>query len=216
MKIASTNIASPVQLSWNGKQHLSGIYKKAQSEGIFLQPEGVAGDTIGNPRVHGDRQKAVYLFSTDTYGYWKKQYPGLDWSYGMFGENLSIEGLDEKGLIMGSEYRLGKAHIRITTPREPCFKLGIRFGDQEIIDRFVAYGRPGSYAEVLQGGPVQAGDTLRLESQPENGVSIADFFSLWYGKEKDQDLLLRTLKLDWLSASKRKKLMGWVQTKKEA
>lgn len=216
MKVISTNKAHPAEVQWNGIRHRTGIYKKMDAEGIFLSPQGVVGDTIGNPKVHGDRQKAVYLFSTDTYGYWKAEYPDLDWSYGMFGENLSMEGLDERELIMGSEYRLGEARIRITTPREPCFKLGIRFGDQEIIDRFIAFCRPGSYAEVLQGGKVKAGDSLQLESLPDHGLSIADFFRLWYAKEKEQGLLLKALELPWLSASKKKKLAGWMHKKKEA
>ncbi|MDG1573191.1 MOSC domain-containing protein [Robiginitalea sp. M366] len=209
MKILSTNIATPVTLSWKGREELTGIYKKPQPDGVFLTPEGVRGDTIGNPRVHGDRHKACYLFDTDDYPYWQEWYPALEWGYGMFGENLSLSGLREERLQIGAVYSVGEARIRITIPREPCFKLGLRFGDQGIIDRFIAHGKPGSYAEVLQPGKVTPGDTLVLESEPQSSLSILEFYRLLYAREKDPTLLQRALALPDLPASKQEKFRKW-------
>jgi len=120
MKIISTNRATPVTIAWKGGEQTTGIFKRPRAEGIFLKPEGVQGDTVGNPEVHGGRYKACYLFAAETYAHWQGQYPGLAWEYGMFGENLSVTGLDEGRLTIGSVFRLGDARIRITTPREPC------------------------------------------------------------------------------------------------
>ncbi|WP_088342171.1 MOSC domain-containing protein [Robiginitalea sediminis] len=211
MQVLSTNTAKPVTIRWKDKPQTTGIYKIPQPEGIYLTPEGVKGDTIGNPKVHGDRLKACYLFSTGEYPHWKERYPHLDWGFGIFGENLSVEGLDETTLLIGSEYQVGEAHIRITSPREPCFKLGIRFGDQGIIDRFVGHGKPGAYAEVLSPGHVRPGDTLSLVRFPENSMSIAAFFRMLYSPVKDRDLLEKALELPVLSTDSSKKIRRWLK-----
>ncbi|MEJ2585557.1 MAG: MOSC domain-containing protein [Robiginitalea sp.] len=210
MRITSTNSAQPVRIQWKGRTQITGIYKKPTSEGIFLTSEGVRGDTIGNPKVHGDAQKAAYLFSLDQYAYWQNQYPSLDWGYGMFGENLTVEKMDETTLIMGSTYQLGEAVVRITTPREPCFKLGIRFGDQGIIQKFVTRGYPGAYVSVANPGWIRPGDDLELLETPDTSLSIADFYRMWYASSKDPELLEKALSLPWLAEGKRKQLLQWV------
>ncbi len=210
MKIISTNIGHPVTISWQGLERITGIYKTPVPEGIYLSPEGVKGDTIGNPKVHGDALKAAYLFSEEQYPYWKSQYPSLNWDFGMFGENLTISGLDETQLLMGSIYKLGEATVRITTPREPCFKLGIRFADQGIIDAFVKHGLPGTYVQVLEPGFVRTGDLMELVELSERSVSISAFYAMWYAPEKDRELIQEVLNLPWISEQKQKQLQRWV------
>jgi MOSC domain-containing protein YiiM len=209
MKITSTNRAQPTRIQWNGRSQVTGIYKKPIPEGIYLTSEGVRGDTIGNPKVHGDAQKAAYLFSLDEYAFWKSQYPTLDWGYGMFGENLTVEQLDERSLLMGSTYQVGETRVRITTPREPCFKLGIRFGDQGIVQEFIRRGCPGSYVSVLQPGWIRPGDKLELLESPEDGLSIAEFYRMWYAPSKDPEVLEKALSLPWLSRDKQRQLLRW-------
>lgn len=210
MKIISTNLSNPVTIHWNGRELVTGIFKKPQPKGIFLSAEGVRGDTIGNPSVHGDICKAGYLFPLEQYPYWKERYPDLEWDYGMFGENITVEGLDETTLWMGSCYRIGEALVRITTPREPCFKLGIRFGDQGIIDKFIRQGHPGTYVEVLEEGWVNPGDSMVLQVAPGPGISIRQFYNLLYARSKDKDLINKALSLSWLPDEKKEKLSRWL------
>jgi len=210
MRIISTNRAQPTRIQWKGKSQITGIYKKPVPEGIHLTPEGVQGDTIGNPKVHGDAQKAAYLFSLDEYAFWQNQYPTLDWGHGMFGENLTVEHLDETALIMGSTYQIGETLVRVTTPREPCFKLGLRFGDQGVIEKFVARGCPGSYVSVLESGWIRPGDTLQLLETPKDSLSIAEFYRMWYAPSKDPEVLQKALSLPWLAREKKKQLLRWV------
>ena len=212
MKILSTNRATPVAIAWKGSEQTTGIYKRPQAGGIFLNPEGVQGDTVGNPEVHGGRYKACYLFAADAYPYWQQRYPGLAWEYGMFGENLSVAGLDEARLTIGSVFRVGDARIRITTPREPCFKLGIRFKDQGIIEEFIAHGRPGAYAEVLGAGWVRPGDTLEPEAPVAKAMSVADYFGLLYAEQKDARLLAEALQWPYLSDKTRAMLNRWLRS----
>ena len=210
MRLISTNSAQPTRIQWKGKSQITGIYKKPVPEGIYLTRDGVQGDTIGNPKVHGDAQKAAYLFSLDEYAFWQNQYPALDWGHGMFGENLTVEHLDETVLIMGSTYQIGEAQVRITTPREPCFKLGIRFGDQGIIEKYVARGRPGSYVSVLEPGWIRPGDTLELLDTPQDSLSIAAFYRMWYAPSKDPEVLEKARSLPWLPQEKKEQLLRWV------
>jgi MOSC domain-containing protein YiiM len=211
MKVISTNISRPTTIQWNGTDRITGIYKKPQAGGIYLSADGVRDDTIGNPKVHGGTQKAAYLYPKDQYPFWKAQYPHLKWEYGMFGENLTVEGMDEGFLRMGDLFQIGEARVRITTPREPCFKLGIRFSDQGIIQKFVDHGYPGSYVAVLEPGWVRPGDNMVLIEAASDQISIAEFFKLWYAAQKDPKLIAMAVQNPWLAENKRRRLKQWLE-----
>jgi MOSC domain-containing protein YiiM len=210
VKIISTNTSQPRTIRWKDTDRITGIFKTPNPEGIYLHPEGVKGDTIGNPKVHGGPVKAAYLFSEDWYPYWKEAYPTLDWHFGMFGENLTVKGMNEDDLLMGSLYQAGEAVIRITTPREPCFALGIRFEDQGVVDAFVRHGHPGTYVSVLEPGMVRAGDRVDLLDTPKEKLSISQFYRLWYAAEKDPGLLQIALDHSCVPEEKKKQLEKWL------
>ena len=209
MKVISTNIGRPTPIVWNGKQTTTGIFKSPVDEPLLLETESVAKDTIADRKVHGGVFKACYLFSADHYPYWKEKYPHLEWDWGMFGENLTIQGLDESQLRIGSIYRLGTALVQISQPREPCYKLGIRFGDQGILKQFIDHGRPGTYIRVLEPGTVSKGDSMELVTASESPLTIAQFYELLFAKEKDQHVLQQALHNEALPLGKREKLQKW-------
>jgi len=134
MDIISTNIGSPVLVEWNGQQIETGIYKYSTHSPIFLGEEDVFEDHVINRKYHGGPDKACYLYSANHYPFWKDKFPKLDWQWGMFGENLTVEGLDESKVKIGDVYRIGTAVVQVSQPRQPCFKLGIRFEDQIAVD----------------------------------------------------------------------------------
>ncbi len=206
MKIIATNIGKPTTIFWNGKEEKTGIYKYPTSEPITLEKEVVANDTIANRKVHGGPDKACYLYSANHYPYWKDQYPNLSWDWGMFGENLSIEEMDDAQIRIGDVFQLGTALVQVSQPREPCYKLGVRFGDQEILRQFIEYGNPGTYVRVLEEGKVAAGDTLKLVEASKNPLTITQFFNLLFTREKDQELLQLAINNEALPQRKRDKL----------
>lgn len=210
MKITSTNIAKPTTIIWNGKEVTTGIYKTPTNQPIFLGKEDVKGDEVSDRNVHGGEFKACYLFSEDYYPYWKNLYPHLDWNYGMFGENLTVSGLDETTLAIGSIYKVGNALVQITQPREPCFKFAYKFGSQEVLKQFIDHGRPGTYVRVLTEGVVKTGDTFELIEQAPNSVTIYEFFKLLFAKEKDKKLIERVLQNEALPLKKRLKLQAYL------
>lgn len=206
MKIISTNIGRPTPITWNGQETTTGIFKYPVNQPITLGTESVSDDTISDRKVHGGIYKACYLFSSNNYDYWRKKYPGLDWDWGMFGENLTVEGLDEAKLRIGSIYKLGTALVQITQPREPCFKLGIRFGDQNILKEFIDHGFPGTYVKVLKVGHVQTGDILELVEESENTLTTQQFYQLLFSRTKDKAILEMAIKNEALPPHKRERL----------
>ncbi|WP_222983635.1 MOSC domain-containing protein [Flagellimonas meishanensis] len=206
MKVISANLAKPTKIMWNGEEQYTGIYKYPVDTAIHLKLEAVAHDTIADRRVHGGIFKACYLFASEHYPYWKEKYPNLDWNWGMFGENLTITGLDESQIRIGNIYKLGDALVQITQPREPCYKLGIRFGDQKILREFIDHGFPGTYVKVLKEGEVSAGDSMELVEESENPLTIQRFYRLLFDKKKDPEVLKLAIKNESIPVGKREKL----------
>lgn len=186
MKIISTNIANPTTFIWEGKEVTTGIYKKPTDVPIFLDKEDVRGDIVADRRVHGGEYKACYLFSFNQYDYWRDLYPNLDWTYGMLGENLTVEGLDEKSIYVGDIFKVGEATVQVTIPREPCFKFAYKFNSNDVIQQFIDRGYPGTYVRVLEKGSVKAGDTFELLEASKEQISMFDFFKLLFAEDKNK------------------------------
>ena len=208
MKIISVNIGEPATIQWRGKNVKTGIYKYPVNEPIFLETEDVKNDHVIDRRYHGGTEKACYSYSADHYSYWKKLYPNVDFHYGIFGENLTIQGLNEADIFIGDVFQIGEAKVQVTQPRQPCFKLGVRFGTQKIIRQFIDSGYPGVYFRVLKHGQVKAGDEMDLiEKQTRNTVSIQKVFELLYTDEFQKEPVLNAINNRFLAESCRKDLM---------
>ena len=211
MKIIATNIAKPTTITWNQKEVITGIYKTPTNTPIFLGKTDVENDEVTDRKYHGGEFKACYIFSEKHYAYWKARYPNLDWNWGMFGENLTVSNFDESEIYVGSIYKIGEALVQITQPREPCFKLGVKFDNQNILKAFIDHGFPGSYIRVLEEGFVKAGDPMIIQEEAQNSLSIKDMFSLIYAKDKDQNLLKLAIKNEALPEKKRIKLATYLK-----
>ncbi len=189
MRVISTNIAQPRTIIWNKKEVTTGIYKEPTNTGLYLQESKVQGDEISDRIHHGGVFKACYIFSIEQYPYWQHHYPSLNWNYGMFGENLTLAEFDEREVYHGDIYKVGEALVEITQYREPCYKLGYKFGSQKILKQFISHGFAGSYLRVLKEGRVENGDTFQLIERPQKSLSVHSLFKLAYEKEKDSELL---------------------------
>ncbi len=210
MQVLSTNIGNLTKINWNGKELSTGIFKYPTSSPLVLEIEKVANDSIADRKVHGGIYKACYLFSAEHYPYWKNRYPDLDWNWGMFGENLSVSGMDESEIRIGDIYKIGSALVQISQPREPCFKLGIRFGTQQILKEFIDYGFPGTYVKILEEGQVSSGDKLILIEPSDNLLTVQQFFKLLYTKEKDEKILRLAIENLALPEYKRERLKKYL------
>ena len=203
MKVISTNIAEVKTVFWRGNSVRTGIYKYPTKAPIHLGKEDVTNDAVVDRRYHGGPFKACYLFGSDYYSDWKKNYPDLEWNWGMFGENLTVEGLTEDELEVGAIYALGEARIQISEPRQPCYKFGIRMGTQQALSDFLAYGHPGTYVKVLREGKVSINDSFQLEKRGSNQFTIADYNILVNQRKKEKRLIRLALENDALSTKNR-------------
>jgi len=176
MKVISLNIGEKRKIQWRKKLIETGIYKFPVEAPIFLDTEDVKNDNVIDRKYHGGIEQAVYAYSENHYEYWKKLYPDLEWNYGMFGENLTITNLDETNIHVGSVYQLGEATIEVTKPREPCYKLGVRFNNKKVIKQFWNSTKSGIYFKVLKTGSVTKNDELILLENAIDNPTIAQVY----------------------------------------
>ena len=155
MKIVSTNIGKERTIEFRGNSITTGIYKEPVEDGITLDTFAVKGDHINNKKVHGGIDKACYAYGENHYAYWKNLYPGLDWTYGMFGENLTVSQIDEAEIKIGDIYKVGEAIVQVSQPRQPCNKFAAKFQANEVIKQFIDFDHPGVYFRVIQRGKGQ-------------------------------------------------------------
>ena len=187
MKVISVNRGEARLVKWRGKNVRTGIFKYPVDGAIFLGTEDVVDDAVVDRKYHGGVDMAVYAYSADHYPFWKQRFPNSDWSLGMFGENLTIEGLDESKMHIGSLYQLGEAQVQVCQPRQPCFKLGIRFGTQKVLKPFINSPYSGIYFRVTQPGSVKVGDEMKLLTDEPKSPTVAEVFSFMYHRtEKDK------------------------------
>ncbi len=206
MKISSVNIGNPQTIIWRGKEVQTGIYKQPVNHSIYLGSEDVKNDHVIDRRYHGGLDKACYLFSENHYHFWKDRYSNLEWNWGMFGENLTINDLDETKLMIGDVFKVGEAIIQITQPRQPCFKLGVKFGTQKMIKEFVESGHSGAYVRVIKSGNVQKEDELILMEKAEESIAISDIFNLLYADKSFIEDAKAALKIESLADACKKDL----------
>lgn len=176
MKVVATNIGERKTIQWKNKTVETGIFKKPTSTPIFLGEEDVANDAVVDRKHHGGVDQAVYGYSVKHYDYFKALHPDLDWEHGMFGENLTFTDLNEEKITVGSTYELGECIVEVTKPRQPCYKLGIRFGTQKIVKQFWNSSKSGIYFKILKTGNVKSGDELIPINIKEDTQTIAKLF----------------------------------------
>ena len=206
MKIVSVNIGEPQTIKWRGKEVKTGIYKYPVNEPIYLETEYVKNDHVIDRKHHGGQNKACYSYSADHHNYWQKLYPELDFHYGIFGENLTIEGLNEAEIFIGDVFQIGESQVQVTQPRQPCFKLGVRFGTQKMVRQFINSGFSGVYFRILKKGKVKTGDEItRIEKQ--NSLSVKKVFELLYTSKFEKHAVQEALADSNLAESCRKDLL---------
>ncbi len=164
----SVNVSRPLTIVDQGRVIRTGIFKEPVAGRVRLGRLNLEGDAQADLRVHGGPDKAVYAYPVEHYEYWKQVLERSVLSLGQFGENLTVEGLQEDRVRLGDVFRVGTAVVQVTQPRSPCNKLGIRMGSKDFPRLFQASNRSGFYLRVLEEGEVGAGDDIvRLHTDPE-------------------------------------------------
>jgi len=176
MKVISLNVGRERRIEWHGDDVATSIFKAAVGTPLRVHTLGISGDEQSDLRVHGGANKAVYVYPSEHYAYWREQLPETLFAWGAFGENLTTEGLTEDQVYVGDRLTIGSAAFVVTQPRMPCYKLGIRFDRLDMPKRFFGSGFSGFYLAVLKEGTLQAGDAIALTPGERAGGSIAELF----------------------------------------
>jgi MOSC domain-containing protein YiiM len=172
-RLLSVNVGRPQQVSVRkGRPVMSAIGKAPVSGRVRVHGVNLDGDDQADRRVHGGPDKAVYAYAREDELWWAARL-NRDIPPGMFGENLTVEGLDVSGAVIGERWKIGDVELEVCQPRFPCFKLGLRFGDPQMVKLFAQAGRPGAYLRILAEGEIGAGDEVDITDRPSHQITVA-------------------------------------------
>ncbi|MEU9923976.1 MOSC and FAD-binding oxidoreductase domain-containing protein [Streptomyces griseoluteus] len=206
--LLSVNVGMPKDVSWQGRTVRTGAWKAPAQGPRMVRRLNVEGDGQGDLAGHGGEIRAVLVYQLQSYQYWQTQLGRDDLTFGMFGENFTVDGLPDDDVCIGDRYRIGEAEFEVTQPRVTCYRVGMRLGEPAMASLLVAHHRPGFYLRVLAEGRVQAGDEITLTRRGPEELSVADTDALLYLPDRDPAKLRKALNIPALSP-------GWQQSFRE-
>ena len=192
-RLISLNVGLPRMVMSNGDSVSTGIFKEPVAGRVMLRTLNLDGDRQADLSVHGGLSKAVYVYPSEHYDYWKRELPQMELPWGMFGENFTTAGLFESEVNIGDKFRVGSAVVAVTEPRMPCYKLALKFGRPDIIKRFLASERTGFYFAVLQEGEVGEGDLIHQLEESERSLKVNHVTQLYTREKSNVELLRRAI-----------------------
>lgn len=214
MKIVSVNAAQSVKVEWQGKELKTSIFKKPLSGPQLINHLGLVKDTQSDPKHHGGLKRAVYAYDSSAYGYWHSKIAPKLIRYGLFGENLTTEGLKDDTICVGNIYQIGKVILQAIEPRIPCYKLNIALDRNDAMELFYKKAIYGTYFSVIETGPVEAGMKIQLLEKSTCEISISTIAQQFSCPTKDIDLCKKISQLDTLSEGTRKTFFEFIERKK--
>jgi MOSC domain-containing protein YiiM len=179
MKLLAVCLGRPEKLP--GKSYKTGINKAGVNAAVMIDRLGLVGDAVCNDKHHGGEDQAILLEGSLTLDWWAEQL-GRQLPHGSFGENLVVEGLDNRDIAAGDRFHLGDVVLEASCARIPCNTFAAKMGDPTFVKTYARGGRPGIYCRVLQGGLVTPGQPVRIERHEGERVTIAEMLKT-YGKK---------------------------------
>lgn len=198
MKLISLNVGEPQTFLYNGKEISTSIFKYPVADARKVSALNIEGDAQADLTVHGGALKAVYSYDRSYYQHWKSILQRNDWTYGLFGENLTTEGLADDCVFIGNVYRIGSVYLKAIQPRFPCFKLNIRFGITDMLQQFMQQAKHGTYFSVVQQGSLQASDTIDLIETSKHTITIQQLVQAYNNKGADRNVAEQILEIECL------------------
>jgi MOSC domain-containing protein YiiM len=180
MKIVSVNVSGIREVMHKGKVVSTGIFKQPTSQAVQIETRGLVGDDQADKRHHGAPNQAVYAFSAQEYAYWNQTLGRTDFVFGLFGENLTVDGFDDSQVCLGDTFKVGQATLQATFPRQPCSTLAMAVKDPTFPKQFLARMRVGSYFQVLEPGSVKVGDSFEALQRHPAAISVVEAVKLMH------------------------------------
>jgi ferredoxin-NADP reductase/MOSC domain-containing protein YiiM/ferredoxin len=197
--VVSVNVGLPQDVAWRGRTVRTGIWKKPVTGRIFAGRLNLAGDGQGDLGGHGGEQRAMMVYQLGSYRYWTNYLGRSDLVPGIFGENLTVEGLADAEVCIGDRFRIGSVVVEVSQPRDTCYRVGIRLNHPEMPALLVAHHRPGFYFRVIQEGELGVGDRIEKLSDGPESMTVAAIDALLYSAEHPLEALRRAARIPALS-----------------
>ncbi|MGH7661666.1 MAG: MOSC domain-containing protein [Vulcanimicrobiaceae bacterium] len=195
--VLSVNISAGQTVQYRGNWLTTGIFKTPVEGPVMLADTRLRGDVQADLKVHGGFERAAYAYAEEDYLWWQGRL-GKTLPFGKFGENFTLRGIDISGALIGERWQIGRAVVQVTSPRIPCFKLGITMQDPKFVKRFAEALRPGAYLRIIQEGEVAAGDPVDLVWKPDHEVTVKEMTRIYmYERDKLGEILVPELPQDW-------------------
>ena len=184
-------------MSWDGEIIKTGIFKEPVNNLLEVKGVNIAGDDQADRKIHGGINKSIFAYPVEHNENWRNEYPAKEMPFGMFGENLTTEGIFEDKVNVGDTFKVGTTELIAVQPRMPCYKLGIRFNDQEIQKKFLQTSFSGIYFKIAIEGSIKSGDSISLLEKDPNNITILDIYSI-LRKMVGKSAIINALKLKHL------------------
>jgi MOSC domain-containing protein YiiM len=194
-RILSINVVHALIVDPVGSVGRTAIDKRPVDGPVDVLAQGVVGDTCLDRKHHGGRDQAVYAYAREDQAGWEPEL-GREVAAGEFGENLTTEGLDVTGAVIGERWEVASDDptapvlLEVTAPRIPCTTFQAFIGEPHWVKRFTDRGAPGAYLRVLGEGRISSGAQVTVVHRPSHGVTIGDVFVLRLADPKRLERLL--------------------------
>lgn len=169
-RVRTVNVGRPRRVAVARGEVETAIWKAPVGGRVAVRGVNLAGDDQADRTVHGGPDKAVYAYAVEDSRAWEAEL-GRDLGDAPFGENLTTEGVDVSGAVIGERWVVGTTELEVCQPRMPCFKLALRLGEPGMVKRFAQASRPGAYLRIVREGELGAGDTVDVVHRPAHGVT---------------------------------------------
>jgi MOSC domain-containing protein YiiM len=172
-RLISVNVGLPKEVDTGRRVVETAIWKHPVEGRVAVRHDNLEGDRQADLTVHGGPDKAVYAYAIEETRMWEEEL-GRGLGAGAFGENLTTEGVDVSGAVLGERWRIGTTLLEVVQPRLPCFKLGLKMEDPTFLRTFALASRPGAYLKIIEEGELGAGDRIEVDlaGRPGHGVTV--------------------------------------------
>lgn len=188
-RVLSVNVGRPRTFQFNGREARSAIWKSPVSGRVAARGVNLEGDEQADRKAHGGPDKAVYAYAAEDLQWWEREL-GRSMPAAQLGENLTTQGIDVNGALVGERWEVGSALLEVSEPRVPCWRLGVRMDDMTFIRRFTEALRPGAYLRIVSEGSVAAGDPIRVVERPGQSVAVRDVLRIYARDRQEAGRLL--------------------------
>ncbi|HKD10731.1 MAG TPA: MOSC domain-containing protein [Thermoanaerobaculia bacterium] len=197
-RVLSVNVGLPRTFQFNGRTVASAIWKTPVAGRIAARGVNLEGDDQADRGAHGGPDKAVYAYAVEDERSWEREL-NRPFPAGVFGENLTTEGIDVNGARIGERWEIGTVVLEVSEPRVPCWRLGVRMNDSLFPRRLTEALRPGAYLRIITEGQLGAGDAIRVIERPESPLTVRDVFRIYTRDQHEAARLIENpgMSADW-------------------